>query len=59
MPQDIKDLGKLGFVVEQAFSFLHRFTRLAICGERLDLRDAPVSLDCGLICWRRLKDHTS
>lgn len=48
---DIKDLGKLRYVVEQPFSLLHHFKRLAVRWERrLDLHDALVSLACGLIC---------
>jgi hypothetical protein len=51
----IKGLGKPRYVVEQTFSLLHQFKRLAIRWERrLDLHDAFVSLACGLICWRRL-----
>ncbi len=53
---NIKGLGKLRYVVEQTFSRLHHFKRLAVRWERhLDLHDALVSLACGLICWRRLK----
>jgi hypothetical protein len=53
---NIKDLGKLSYVVEQTFALLHRFKRLAVrWGRRLDLHDALVSLACGLICRRRLK----
>jgi IS5 family transposase len=53
---DIKDLGKLRYVVEQTFSLLHHFKRLAVRWERrLDLHDALISMACGLICWRRLK----
>ncbi|MGW6145280.1 transposase [Streptomyces sp. NPDC055140] len=53
---NIKGLGKLRYVVEQAFALLHQFKRLAIRWERrLELYDAFVSLACSLICWRRLK----
>ncbi len=53
---NVKGLGKLRYVVEQTFSLLHHFKRLAVRWERrLDLHDALVSLACGLICWRRLK----
>ncbi|MBL1108751.1 IS5 family transposase [Streptomyces sp. 5-8] len=53
---NIKGLGKLRYVIEQTFSLLHHFKRLAVRWERrLDLHDALVSLACGLICWRRLK----
>ncbi|MFC9082926.1 hypothetical protein ACFTY7_39225 [Streptomyces sp. NPDC057062] len=47
---NIKGLGKLGYVLEQAFSLLHHLKRLAVRWERrLDLHDALVSLACGLI----------
>jgi transposase len=53
---NIKGLGKLRYVVEQAFSLLHHFKRLAVRRERRrDPHDALVSLACGLIRWRRLK----
>ncbi|MFK4265566.1 transposase [Streptomyces milbemycinicus] len=53
---DIKDLGKLRYVVEQTFALLHQFKRLAVRWERrLELHDAFLSLGCSLICWRRLK----
>lgn len=52
-------LGKLRYLVEQTFALLHQFRRLAIRWERrLDLHDTLVSLACGLICWRRLKNPT-
>ncbi|WP_306190745.1 IS5 family transposase [Streptomyces sp. MK5] len=55
---NIKSLGKLRYVVEQTFSLLHHFKRLAVRWERrLDLHDALVSLACGLISWRRLKNR--
>ncbi|MFD9327849.1 IS5 family transposase [Streptomyces sp. NPDC060065] len=53
---NIKGLGKLRYVVEQAFALLHQFERLAIRWERrLELHEAFVSLACSLICRRRLK----
>ncbi|MGW3412074.1 IS5 family transposase [Streptomyces sp. NPDC000888] len=53
---NIKGLGKLRYVVEQAFALLHPFKRLAIRWERrLELHEAFVSLACSLICRRRLK----
>ncbi|WP_328450838.1 IS5 family transposase [Streptomyces sp. NBC_00386] len=53
---NIKGLGKLRYVVEQAFALLHQFKRLAVRWERrTELHDAFVSLACGLICWRRLR----
>ncbi|MFI7246517.1 IS5 family transposase [Streptomyces qinglanensis] len=57
---NIKDLGKLRYVVEQTFSLLHHFKCLAVHWERrLDLHDAFVSLACSLIYWRRLKKARS
>jgi hypothetical protein len=53
---NIKGLGKLRYIVEQTFSLLHHFKRLAVRWERrLDLHDALFSLACSFICWRRLK----
>ncbi|MFK4119890.1 transposase [Streptomyces longwoodensis] len=47
---NIKDLGKLRYVVERTFSLLHHFKRLAVRWERrLDLHYAFVPLACGLI----------
>ncbi|MFF4362114.1 transposase [Streptomyces sp. NPDC001604] len=52
---NIQGLGKLRYVVEQAFAPLHQFRRLAVRWERrLELHDAFLSL-ASLICWRRLK----
>ncbi|MFE0920495.1 hypothetical protein ACFW24_22340 [Streptomyces nigra] len=53
---DIKDLGKLRYVVEQTFALLHHLNRLAVRWERrLELHNAFPSLACSPICWRRLK----
>ncbi len=53
---NIKGLGKLRYVVEQTFTLLHQFKRLAVRWDRrIELHDALVSLGCSLICWRRLK----
>ncbi|MFI9584224.1 hypothetical protein ACIHCQ_20820 [Streptomyces sp. NPDC052236] len=52
----IQGMGKLRYVVEQPFSLLHQFKRLAVRWERrTELHDAFVSLACSLVCWRRLK----
>ncbi|MEU9256648.1 transposase [Streptomyces sp. NPDC048270] len=52
---NIKDMGKLRYVVEQTFALLHQSTRLAVRWERrTELHDALVSLACSLIRWRRL-----
>ncbi|MFI6466213.1 transposase [Streptomyces sp. NPDC050538] len=57
---NIKGLGKLRYVVEQTFALLHQFKRLAVRWEhRTELHDAFMSLACGLICWRRLRNHRS
>lgn len=52
---NIKGLGKLRYVVEQTFSLLHQFKRLAVRWERRLELHAFVSLACSIICWRRLK----
>ena len=45
-------LGRIRYVVERAFFWLHAFRRLATCYERrADLHDAPLSLGCSIICW--------
>ncbi|WP_165396485.1 transposase [Streptomyces sp. F001] len=56
----IRGLGKLRYVVEQTFTLLHQFKRLAVRLERrIELQDAFVSLACSLICWTRLKKTRS
>lgn len=56
--RNTKGLGKLRHVVEQTFALLQQFNRLAVRWERrTELPDAFVSLACGLICWRRLKEY--
>ncbi|WP_158624215.1 transposase [Micromonospora sp. HM5-17] len=56
----IKGLGRLRYVVEQSIALPHQFRRLAVRWERhLDLHEALVSLDCALICWRRLTKRTT
>ncbi|MFE5174935.1 hypothetical protein ACFVAQ_33035 [Streptomyces sp. NPDC057651] len=53
---NIKGLGRLRYVVEQAFTLLHRFKRLAVRREgRVELHNALLALGCGLIGWRRLR----
>ncbi len=55
-----KGLGKLRYVVEQAFALLHQFRRLTVRREcRLDIHDDHVSLACVLIYWRRLVRWTN
>lgn len=53
---NIEGLGKLRYVVEQAFALLYQFRRLAVRWERrTELHDAFISLASSLICWRRLE----
>jgi transposase len=50
-------LGVHRWVVEQSFALLHWFRRLRIRWEiRDDIHEAFLSLACGIICWRRLRD---
>lgn len=49
-------LGKVRWVVERAFAWLHRFKRLRIRYERrADLHQGLLELACSLICLRRLR----
>ncbi|MFV5992553.1 transposase [Streptomyces sp. NPDC056231] len=57
---NIKDLGRIRYVMEQTFALLHQFKRLAVRWERRpELHHALVALACSLICWRRLKKTRS
>ncbi|WP_328841639.1 hypothetical protein [Streptomyces europaeiscabiei] len=57
---NIKGLGRLRYVVEQAFALLHQLKRLAVRWEaRIELHDEFASLTCSLICRRRLTKHQS
>ena len=48
-------LGKLRWVVERTFSWLHNFRRLRIRYERrADIHQAMISIACSVICLRRL-----
>ncbi|MDX8056194.1 IS5 family transposase [Lentzea sp. BCCO 10_0798] len=50
-------LGIYRWVVEQTFALLHWFRRLRIRWEiRDDIHEAFLSLACGIICWRRLRN---
>ncbi|MGA6159120.1 transposase [Stenotrophomonas sp. NPDC087984] len=50
-------LGVHRWVVEQSFALLHWFRRLRVRWEiRDDIHEAFLSLACGIICWRRLKN---
>ncbi|MGI5352676.1 IS5 family transposase [Streptomyces sp. CA-250714] len=52
----IEGLGKLRYVVEQTFSFLHHCKRLAVRWvRRLGMHNSLVTLACSLICFRHLK----
>lgn len=49
-------LGKVRWVVERAFAWLHQFKRLRIRYERrTDLHQGLLELACSLICLRRLR----
>jgi transposase len=49
-------LGRVRWVVERTFAWLHNFRRLRIRWEReASLHRALLSLGCALICWRRLQ----
>jgi transposase len=49
-------LGRVPWVVERTFAWLHNFRRLRIRWERDDrMHRALLSLGCALICWRRLQ----
>lgn len=48
-------LGRVRWVVERTFAWLHNFRRLRIRWERNpSMHRALLSLGCALICWRRL-----
>jgi transposase len=50
-------LGVHRWVVEQSIALLHWFRRLRIRWEiRDDIHEAFLSLACGIICWRRLRN---
>jgi transposase len=52
-------LGVYRWVAEQAIALLHWFRRLRIRWEiRDDIHEAFLSLGCGIICWRRLKNNS-
>ena len=49
-------LGRLRWVVERTFAWLHNFKRLLIRYERrADMHEAFLALGCCLICFRRLR----
>jgi len=53
-------LGRIRYVVERIFAWLHAFRRLATCYERrADLHEAFLALGCTIICWRRLTSSRS
>jgi transposase len=50
-------LGRVRWVVERTFAWLHSFRRLRIRWERdADLHYALLSLGCSLICWRYVRE---
>jgi transposase len=49
-------LGRVRWVDERTFAWLHNYRRLGIRWEReASLHRALLSLGCALICWRRLQ----
>ncbi len=49
-------LGRLRWVVERTFAWLHRFKRLHTRYERkAAIHESLLSLACSMICWRRLE----
>jgi transposase len=49
-------LGRVRWMVERTFAWLHNFRRLRIRWERdASMHRALLSLGCALICWRRLQ----
>ncbi|MFE9360733.1 transposase, partial [Streptomyces olivaceoviridis] len=49
-------LGKVRWVVERTFAWLHQFKRLRIRYERrADIHQSLLELACSLICLRRLR----
>ena len=53
-------LGVYRWVVEQNFALPHWFRRLRIRREiRDDIHETFLSLACGIICWRRLRNLSS
>jgi transposase len=54
--EDGSRLGRVRWVVERTFAWLHNFRRLRIRWERdAGLHYALLSLGCSLICWRRIR----
>jgi len=55
--QNGSGLGRVRWVVERTFAWLHAYKRLAICYERrADLHEAFLAIACSLICWRQLQE---
>lgn len=49
-------LGKVRWVVERTFAWLHQFKRLRVrSGVRADLHQGLLELACSIICLRRLR----
>ena len=52
-------LGTVRYVVEQTLALLHQFRRLRVRYERRDdTHEALMTLECAMICWRRLHSST-
>jgi transposase len=52
-------LGRIRWVVERTFAWLHQFRRLLVRYERrAEIHEAFLALGCSLICWRRLAGNS-
>ena len=50
-------LGRVRWVVERTFAWLHQFKRLLVrYDRRADIHEAFLALGCCLVCYRRLKN---
>jgi transposase len=49
-------LGRVRWVVERTFAWLHHFKRLLVrYGRRAEIHEAFLALGCCLVCFRRLE----
>ena len=49
-------LGKVRWVVERTFAWLHHFKRLLVRYDRRhEIHHASLAIACCLVCWRRLE----
>jgi transposase len=51
------DLGRIRWVVERTFAWLHKFKRLLVRYDRRhEIHEAFLALGCCLVCFRRLQN---